>query len=114
MTRERVEEILHEIGVAESSMTGVFTCPTTDIVELCTLALRGLPPKVDWVEDADAVEDAAPYTYAQFGIFILNAYRYLWDIEVDGTTVSSGTADSLEAAQKAAEDALLKLVGGEG
>jgi len=118
MNRERIEEILAKI---EDDKIGEIE--PNDLHELCTLALRGLGPMVEW---ADGFNRHGRWSEANFGQFNLHtcfcdrgvSYTYWeWSVsasdDAEGISFASGTADSLEAAQKAAEDALAKLVGGE-
>jgi len=119
MNHERIEEI------REKRFKTVITAE--ELYQLATLALRGLSdrspsgrspsgrslPKVEWAgPDPDNF-----YTwycvlpYCDMGIRRIIT-DYVWSISYQNGD-SHGHTDSLEAAQKAAEDALAKLVGGE-
>lgn len=120
MNRKRIEEIpknasqyiAYGLGLTRTSFFGT----VAELEELCTLALRGLSdrslPKIEWHGGYTEGSAFAAIFGAHLSVVLCDD-GYLWEI-VTMSCKLSGTADSLEAAQKAAEDALAKLVGGEG
>ena len=104
MTRQRIEEI------RDTSLDyglGVYI-PIHELRELCTLALQAMPV-VEWVKtDKNLLYDWFSTNCGYFLTITKQPSSWTWHIHDQVL----GTADSLEAAKAAAEEALAKLWGG--
>lgn len=104
LTRERIEELLEE------AMTGKIEPHQMEQVAALRLALRALPPKVEWRKVVDE-----SYTWvAEIEVATLKVIwtgaEYPWTVSVYNNR-RSGTAPSLDLAKAAAEEALRGLWG---